>query len=230
MLVRQLALNLPHRAAFGRDDFLVSESNAVAVSWIDRWPEWPNSAVLLVGPPGSGKSHLVEVWRQVSGARVVTGLGDGDAAELLTSGALAVEDLPGEALDERALFHLLNHAREFKAHVLLTAREHPQAWGVHLADLASRLMALPAATIGPADDALLRGVLLKLFSDRQISVDEALLSYLISRMPRSLETARFAVAEIDRLALEERAEISRAFVARILPQVLGEAQLNLFIE
>ncbi len=225
-----MVLNLPHRVASGRDDFLVSESNAAAVALVDSWPQWPTPSALLVGPPGSGKSHLAEVWRRNANAATISSIAAGSVDELRPGAALVVEDLPGEALDEKALFHLLNHAREVKAHVLLTAREHPQNWGIELPDLASRLNALPIAMIGLADDALLRGVLLKLFADRQISVDESLLSYMISHMPRSLETARHAVGEIDRMALEQRAEVSRSFVARTLTQVLGSAQLNLFIE
>ena len=54
--------------AMGREDFLVSPSNADAVAWIDRWPDWPGPALVIVGPPGSGKTHLGQVWRQQAGA------------------------------------------------------------------------------------------------------------------------------------------------------------------
>lgn len=228
----QLALNLPHREARGRDDFLVSESNAAAVAMIDRWPDWPASAVLLTGPAGAGKSHLAEVWRAMADAPVLHGLSHdaGEAPELLKAGALVIEDLPGDTLGETLLFHLLNLSKETKSHLLLTARELPASWGVRLPDLASRLKALPVVSIGLADDSLLRGVLLKLFADRQIDIDEAVLGYLVSRIPRSLETAGLVVAGIDRLALEQGASINRSFVSRILPQLIENAQLNLFIE
>jgi chromosomal replication initiation ATPase DnaA len=228
--VRQLALDLPHRVALGREDFLVSDSNRAAVAMIDSWPAWPTAATLLIGPPGSGKSHLVEVWRQMSGAQVIASDQLKDSTDMVTRSAVAVDDLPGDSLDETALFHLLNLAREVKANVLLVSALRPRAWDIKLPDLGSRLNALPVATIGPADDALLRGVLVKLFADRQLAVDEALLSYLIARMPRSLETARHVVAEIDRRALEEGISVTRASVARLLPQVIDDAQLNLFIE
>lgn len=215
---RQLVLALPHRVALGRDDFLVSPANAVAVAMVDQWPDWPSQAVLLVGPPGSGKSHLVEVWRQASGAVRIpaSDLRTDRVPEFLASGNLAIEDAPGQALDERALFHLLNLAKQQGARVLITARSHPGQWGVGLPDLQSRLRAIPVAELGPADDALLRGVLVKLFADRQLAVEEPVISYLLVRMPRSLDAARNLVAEIDRRALEEKAQISRVFVARVL--------------
>lgn len=203
----------------GRDDFLVAESNAAAVTMIDHWPDWPAHAAIIVGPPGSGKSHLVEVWRQRSKAarveaaevRVET------APELLRSGAVAVEDA-APALDERGLFHLLNLARQQSSSILLTAQARPEQWKIALPDLLSRLKAIPVLEILPPDDALLRGVLVKLFFDRQIAVDEATISFMLTRMPRSLGAARLLVAEIDRRALEERAEVTRSFVARVLAE------------
>lgn len=217
---RQLVLDLPHRAALGRDDFLVTPSNAAAVAMIDQWPDWPSHAVMLIGPPGSGKSHLVEVWRQVSGAGSVS-IGDLDEAAvpgLLASAALAIEDAPGTELNERALFHLLNLAHQHGAKVLITSAIHPVGWGIKLPDLVSRLRAAPVAELGAPDDVLLRGVLVKLFADRQLVVDESVISYLLVRMPRSLEAARRLVAEIDRRALEEKSGVTRAFAARVLAQ------------
>lgn len=229
MTARQLPLALPHRTALGREDFLVAPSNAAAVALIDRWPHWPSHAVLLVGPAGSGKSHLVEVWRQVSGARRVAAgsLRAADVPTLLDTGALALEDAPGERLDETALFHLLNLAHQQGARLLITAATHPAQWRVALPDLASRLRAAPAIELGPPDDELLRGVLVKLFADRQLAVDEPLVSFLLTRMPRSLDAARLLIAEIDRRALEERAEVTRNFAARVLagfaaPGLFGE--------
>ena len=135
---------------------------------------------------------------------------------LLAKGALVVEDAPGLGLDERALFHLLNLAREQGAYLLLTSRESPTGWKLTLPDLTSRLKAIPAAALGPPDDDLLRSVLVKLFADRQIAVDEAVVSYLVARIPRALGAADSLVAEIDRRALEEKAEVTRMFVGRVL--------------
>ncbi len=215
---RQLALDLPHRTALGRDDFLVTQSNTAAVAMIDQWPDWPAKAIILMGPAGSGKSHLVEVWRQKSGARRITArdLSESAVPALLSRGAVAIEDAPGPRLDEKALFHLLNHASQKNASLLLTSDRHPPQWPVKLADLLSRLTALPAVELGAPTDDLLRGVMVKLFTDRQLSIEESVISYLLLRMPRSLEATRTLVAEIDRRALEEKTEITRGLAARVL--------------
>lgn len=214
---RQLVLELPHRQALGRDDFLVAKSNEAAVALIDDWPAWPGHAAIIVGPPGSGKSHLVEVWRQRSKAARVQAADVRleTAPETLLSGAVAVEDA-APPIDERGLFHLLNLARQQNSSILLTAQTRPEKWKIVLPDLLSRLKAIPVLEILPPDDALLRGVLVKLFFDRQIAADEATVSFMLTRMPRSLGAARLLVAEIDRRALEEKAEVSRPFVARVL--------------
>jgi chromosomal replication initiation ATPase DnaA len=218
---RQLVLDLPLRTALGRDDFLVTPSNAAAVAMIDRYPDWPHHGVVLVGDGGSGKTHLLEVWRQASGARLVSAaaLAGEPPDRLLQTGALAIDNAPGEALDERALFHLLNLTRETGGHVLIASASDPAQWPVKLPDLASRLRALAVARLDPPDDALLRGVLVKHFADRQIGVEEPVISYLMLRMPRSLDAARAIVAELDALALAEKTPVTRVLAARVLQRM-----------
>ena len=122
---RQLAFDLPHRPATGRDDFLVTPSNAKAVALIDLWPNWPANTLALLGPPGSGKSHLAAVWHEMTGAVIAgpSGISKDAVPRLLDKGALVIEDAPGGDLDEPAFFHLLNLAREQKAYVLITAQQ-----------------------------------------------------------------------------------------------------------
>jgi chromosomal replication initiation ATPase DnaA len=224
----QLVLELPLRAANGRDDFLVSQANAAAVRLIDEWPQWVSHAAILVGPEGSGKSHLAQVWQARSGARVykAAALQRDDVADVLAGGALVLEDVAAGQFDETMLFHAANVARQNGGHILLTSSSEPANWRVGLRDLASRLSSFPVVRIGTPDDALLRGVLVKLFADRQIAVDEALVTYVLLRMPRSLDAARKLVAEIDRQAMAERAEVTRNFVSRIMGRMVSPDLFN----
>lgn len=218
---QQLAFDLPHRSAQGREDFLVSPANEQAVAMIDRWPDWLSPALILIGPPGSGKSHLARVWRSPSGAEICRGeeLAVPALPRLLAKGALVVEDLPGAALDQAALFHLVNLARENGAFLLLTSRLHPRAWALDLKDLVSRVNAMPTILLKDPDDALLRGLLVKLFADRQIAVDEATIAYMLARMDRSAAAARRLVDLIDRRSLEEGVAVTRNFVAKTMQQM-----------
>ena len=217
----QLILDLPHREAFGRDDFLVAASNSAAVELIDQWPNWPSNAAIILGPGGSGKTHLLEVWRHKNNAEIVTA-GELIAEEVpyqLQSGALAIENIHDELRNERALFHALNLAKQESKFLLLTSRVTPSQLPLKIPDLASRLNALPLIQILPPDDTLLRGVLVKLFSDRQIAVEKGLINYVLLRMPRSLGTARKLVADVDNLAMVEKAEVTKHLVARVLARL-----------
>ncbi len=217
----QLLLDLPHREALGREDFLVTSSNAAAVELVDQWPNWPSYAAIIVGPESCGKSHLVEVWRQRSAALKIqtADLITSHVPKLLVGQTAAIEDLHEGAIDERAIFHALNLAKQEAKFILFTSRQPPNHLRFQIPDLSSRLNSLPVVQIEAPDDALLRGVLVKLFADRQLTADEGLINYTLLRMPRSLAIARKLVAEIDLLALTEKAEVSKALVGRVLTKL-----------
>lgn len=215
----QLVLTLPQRPALGRADFLVAPCNETAVAWIDRWPGWPAPALALVGPPGSGKSHLAEVWRARSGAPAFTpdilagaGLADrlGAASGALLDEAEGVAGLP-EA--EEGLLHLYNLLAERRGALLLTACAEPARWPLRLPDLASRLATATVARLGPPDDALMKGLLIKLFSDRQLRPTEDAVDYLVARMERTYAAAQRLVEALDRRALAEHRKVN-LYVAR----------------
>jgi chromosomal replication initiation ATPase DnaA len=213
---RQLALALDHAESFAREDFLSGTSNASALALIDAWPDWPARAIALIGPEGSGKTHLATIWAAAAGARVVSGhtLGEIDLPAALATGALVVEDAAAIA-DERALFHLINLAREEGAFVLFTARSTPSRWPVALPDVVSRLRALPMVALQAPDDAMLRGVIVKLAADRQLQVDDSVVSYISTHIERSFAAARAAVIAFDKEALRQGRPPSRALAAEM---------------
>jgi chromosomal replication initiation ATPase DnaA len=174
--------------------------------------------VALVGPEGSGKSHLASIWAGYCGARFLAAhaLAESNLPMALATGALVIEDVSERELHERPLFHLLNLAREEAAYILITARTPPAGWTLRTPDLASRLKALPVVTLKPPDDALLRAVLVKLFSDRQLGVDENLIGYVASRIERSFAAARAAVALLDTEALRQQRPLTRVLAAEVL--------------
>ena len=215
---RQLALALPHEEKLTRDDFLEGPANEAALALIDRWPDWPNRIMLLVGPEGSGKSHLAAIWGEIAGARSTAAhaLTADTVPTALATGALVVEDLRPSDFDERAMFHLMNLAREDQAFVLITARVPPAAVPIELRDLRSRLRAVPVVTLLPPDDQLFRGLIVKFCADRQMSVDEPLVSYLTNRIERSYTAVRQAVELLDTEALRLGRPVTRALAAELL--------------
>jgi chromosomal replication initiation ATPase DnaA len=214
---RQLALALPHAESLTRDDFLEGTANEAGLALIESWPDWPNRIMLLVGPEGSGKSHLAAIWAERAGARSTSAhaLSAETVPADLATGALVVEDLKPQDFDERAMFHLLNLARQDEAFVLMTARIPPSAFEIELRDLRSRLRAVPTVSLLPPDDLLFRGLIVKYCTDRQMAVDEPLISYLASRIERSYAAARQAVELLDTEALRLGRPVTRALAAEL---------------
>lgn len=214
---RQLALSLDHTERLSREDFLPGPPNEAALAMIERWPDWPDRMLALVGSEGSGKSHLAAIWAQESGARILSAraLQAAILPDALATGALVLEDCGQSVLEERSLFHLLNFVREQDGFLLMTARMAPAFWGMTLPDLVSRLRAVPVIPTAPPDDALLRAVMVKLFADRQLAVDESLVSYLLTRIGRSFAAVQAAVRDLDREALQRKRPVNRALAAEL---------------
>ncbi|MCB1782703.1 MAG: DNA replication protein [Alphaproteobacteria bacterium] len=218
----QIPFDLGARHAFGRGDFLVGSSNAAAVGWIDRWPAWPAPILVLQGPAACGKSHLCAVWQDTSKAIFLKpeSLVKEEAITLFEYGpALILDGLDpwlGDRAAETTLFHLYNLLREEQRTMLITLRMAPAHTDFAIADLASRFRAAPVATIQPPDDMLLGSILIKLFSDRQLTVTQDVISYLLPRIERSFAAARDIVALADQMALAEKRGISVPLMRKVL--------------
>jgi chromosomal replication initiation ATPase DnaA len=215
---RQLLLALDHSISFAREDFLSGPSNVAALSLVERWPDWPDRIVALIGPEGSGKSHLAAIWAEATGARILSAklLSTTSVPGALATGALIIEDLEAGDLDEQALFHLINLAREERTYLILTSRSAVASFPIRIWDLASRLRAVPTVAVAPPDDTLLRSLLVKLAADRQLSFDESLVNYLVNRIERSFSAAHATVQRLDHEAMRQHRPVTRALAAEVL--------------
>lgn len=214
----QLPLGLGHHPAMGRDDFVEGDCNRDAFAAVVAWPDWPQVPTLLVGPEGSGKSHLVGVWAELSRAAILqaSNITEVDCSPGAYGRPIAIEDV--EHAPETTLFHLLNRAREYSVPVLLTTRDQRIAETIGLVDLGSRLRAARPLRIMPPDDGFLQKVLAKLFSDRQLTVVPHLLEYLVRRMERTYAAAAELVARMDEMALSKGIALNRQLAAAALLQ------------
>ena len=208
-----MPLDLAVSPKLTREDIIIGKSNRAAVEIVDLWPAWQSPVVVLAGPKGSGKTHLVKAWEaQANAVRL-------DCAKIAffptSSQAFLMEDIGETALDETALFHLVNSIREHGGSLLLTSKLRPSSWNIALPDLKSRLQSATVVEIAEPDDALLLAVLAKLFADRQVIVEANVSEYLVTRMERSFSEAVRIVALLDALALEKKTRITRSLAASI---------------
>lgn len=227
---RQIPLNLEHQPGYQREDLIVTTSNSAAVDLIDRWPNWLMPVTILAGPTGAGKTHLAEIWRSGTDALLVDPAHITDThIHAAAERPILIEAIGASPFDETGLFHLINSVRQNAAlgpgpSLLMTSHLLPANWNVKLPDLASRLKAATVVEISAPDDLLLSGVMHKLFSDRQVSVEPHVVSYLVSRIERSLRSVIDIVDRLDRAALEQKTRITRALAAQVLAANDGKDQ------
>lgn len=229
---RQYPLPLPHREAMSADDFMVAASNQEAVGWIDRWPEWPASCLMLYGPPGSGKTHLMRVWLARSQGRALdmTNLLAVPATErVLERTHWAVDDvdqLVGRSVAEEALFHLYNAIKQAQGTLLLTASSMAKEWHFALPDLRSRLLSVPSVDIKEANEDLMAALLIKQFQDRQVDVGQEVIDFVAARIERTMDSVRRVVTDLDHASLAEGRRITIHLARRVLSEgVAGENEI-----
>lgn len=211
----QLLLDIGLTGSMSRDDLIVTRANREAAALIENWPDWPGPFVIIAGPTGSGKTHLATIWRDEAGARACDP-SDLTAADLDAAQAgepLLIDGIEPGGFDETALFHIMNAVRANRSGLLMTSAHWPGAWRVQTPDLRSRIQAATTVEIEEPDDELLIGVMAKLFADRQIAVDPAVIRYIAGRIERSLASASAIVARLDRASLARKAKITRSFAA-----------------
>lgn len=220
----QIPMDLSLPVTHSREDLIESKANEMAISMIDRWPDWPGKVSVLAGPIGAGKTHIASVWAENASAsrhlcRELSGQIDQLVEEAGTGANFLIEDAGSNVIDETAMFHFLNAVKQGGGYCLFTSRYWPIEWNVKLADLSSRLKAVQVFELSEPDDMLLRHVMVKLFADRQLTVDEKIIDYCVLRMERSLESAGRLVEAIDAAALSRKSGISKATAAQALEQL-----------
>lgn len=230
----QLTIPLNTQTSFAPEDYVLSASNQQAYDTLMQ-PNWPDYGLWLHGPAHAGKSHLASIWAQEAGARTIAPSlrGEGDAIHAdaqwiaaLTSCArndenlILLDSVPDLRQTEtaQALFHLLNHIKAARGRILLLSEHSPAQTPCPLPDLASRIKALPTATLDAPDDALLRAVWFKRFSDKQLQVAPAVIDYLVARAERSFAAMEQWVEQLDRAALAQQRAITIPLVKNVLPE------------
>lgn len=226
-LLRQLPLALPVEAPFDAQNLVITESNYAVSQLVEQWPDWHLPVALIIGPEGAGKSHFAAVWAQKTNAyRARLDMMGRAVEEASNARPILLEDIAPDTIDETGLFHLINavrqmHAVDGRSSLLMTSAYWPSQWGMTLRDLQSRLKSVTFVEIKQPDDTLLEAVLMKLFADRQLTVDLSIISYIARHMERSLSEARMLVEAIDRRALQKKAKITRPFVMETIAEMKG---------
>lgn len=215
MAAQQYILEFPVLQSHSTEDFVIGGCNKLAVDFVNLWPNWPAHALILAGEPASGKTHLARIFKEKSGATLLQGkdLKDSDIPDF--SQTVIVENAD-QGVDEAALFHLYNWTRDNRGFLLITAKSAPANWGIALKDLSSRLQSTPLVTLERPGEDILGAAMAKQFSDRQIKVDDRVISFLLRRIERSFEAVQTVVTKMDTLSLREKSRITVPLAKKIL--------------
>lgn len=212
--MNQLIIPLHAAPSYASEDFVISSSNRLAYDSLMQWPHWPDYGYWLCGESGSGKSHLASLWQSAAKAIRPASL----EHALTQGGALLIDPVPDLtcAHTASALFHLLNHVKQARSHVLLVANQSPAHTPCPLPDLHSRLKALPVATLNAPDESLLSAVWFKAFADKQLQVAPAVIDYLCAHCERSFAAIQHHVERIDRAALTQKRAVTIPLIKSLL--------------
>ncbi len=212
-MAQQLRLKLGRSDAPSMDEFVLGPSNREAVAALGTWPRWHGGVLTLVGPAGSGKSHLGQAWAQTTSAAIH----DREVPDIATvPGQPVLLEGADQGVSDESLFHLINLASRTGGGLLLTARNPPLTWPAVLPDLGSRLKALTVVELGLPDDTVLEGVLRRFFRDRHIRPPEEIYAYLLRRMERSIPDAEGIVRQLDEAGEGELKPVTRWLARKIL--------------
>lgn len=223
-MIQQYHLPLPQKESMGLEDFLPSDANEQAVHWLVQSDpaSWSSHALVLWGPEGSGKTHLLNIWREKMSAELVRPksnvldklvAGEDDAPAYILDD---VDSIAGDSEAEEWLQHFYNATKAEERPLLLSAKKPPLEWGLKLPDILTRLKSCQTVALQEPDDMLIHGLLLKLFQDRQLMVDVGVVDYIAARLERTGNAVRAAVAKLDESALEGHRKISIPFAQKVL--------------
>jgi len=215
---RQLAIDFFPEASYRPDSFVVGEGNRMAWEAVTGERPWQGPALVLHGPPRSGKTHLARIWAERHGATFVDpqGLADAEAAQ-----SVVIEDAD-RVNDPQALFHLYNRLAGQAGGLLLTSRTPPAGWSITLPDLRTRIAGSLTVEIAEPDDEMLARLIIKLADDRQLSLKPDVVQYLIWHLSRSFAIAERTVQVLDLASVKHPKGVTKPLVRSIL-QDMGEA-------
>ena len=201
----QLLLNFNFSKNYKKDDFFVSKSNFFAFNLLDTWPKWEKNIVNICGENYSGKTHLTEIFMNKNKGKILDSkkFRFDESINLRIYQNIILEDF-NENIDEKSVFSLINFVDQNNKYLVINSLKPINEMNFNLKDLKSRAKNSLLAVIEQPDDQLIKVLLAKNFSDKQIKIDNKLIEFIVKRITRSYGKIFEFIYKIDEISLKKK--------------------------
>ena len=216
----QLIFNFPFKKNYLQQDFYVSENNFGAFKLIESWPKWPSRLVNIFGPTGCGKTHLINILKSKIQSMLI--LAKDVNAETLTQykikECLIIDDFDNN-IKENILYSIINLAFQDNKYLIISSKVSLKKFEIKLDDLKSRFQSFVEIGINLPTDDMIRVILTKNFSDKQIQISEKNIEYILKNIERSYEKINSFSSSIDGLSLAKARPINLQLIKKVLNEL-----------
>ena len=217
MSENQLFIKFENIKDYKKENFFVSTSNLEAFEILNNWPKWIKKFINLYGEKYSGKSHLAKIFESKSTCLNISekNFTEEILIKFKTKQSLIIEDYQNN-ISENLLYSLINIVEQENKYLLITSEKPINEFNYKLNDLVSRLNNFLYIKLGAPDDELIYALIVKNFSDRQITIDKKLIDYIIKRIDRSYESIFIFISKVDQLSLQKGKPINLEVIKKVL--------------
>ena len=219
-MTEQLIFNFPFKKSYLSQDFYVSENNINAYKLIESWPNWTSRLVNIFGPKGCGKTHLINILENKIDSTLIEG-SKVDSKVLLkykVKECLIIGDFNNE-IDEKLFYTIINMGLQDNKYLIISSLNPIKSFKVNLKDLSSRFTSFVEVGIDSPTDDLLRVILTKNFSDKQIKITKKNVEFILKNIDRSFEKVNLFTNLIDNLSLTKAKPINLTLIKKVLKEI-----------
>ncbi len=215
----QTIIKFDYDKNFKNNDFYLSKSNKHVFDFLNTWPKWERNFINITGEKFSGKTHLINIFLQKNKGIKFEGksLENDDLKRLKIYENIVIENLSSD-VDEKLLYSLFNLIEQDNKFIIVTSVKPIVDITFELRDLKSRAKNFILLNIEKPDDDLIFAIILKNLSDRQISLDDKFIEFIVKRIERSYRKIYDFIYKVDQLSLKKKKSID----FKIIKEVLGE--------
>ena len=216
--MNQLTFRFPFSKKYYEQDYYVSSNNYSAFKLIDGWPAWPGKWLNIYGEKGSGKTHLSNILEnKIKKAKIISAnkINNNIIQDLNRLDCLIIDNFNND-IDEELLYTIFNHSKQLNNYVLINSQNSIKNLNFNLKDLQSRINSFVFIGIELPTDDILKVIITKTLSDKQISISPKLTDFIINNVERSYQKMFKFIKEVDELSLSTGKSININLIKKVL--------------